>query len=474
VALGLIAWRWIVLGAHGEPVGVDIGNWLALGRHLPHLQLARVDVVYPPVVPLVVATVASVVGVPTAAHVLAAAAGLVPGVGVWYVLRSTLPTFLALAAALATLVGGATSAAAAWGGLPQLLGLGIAPCAVYAAARLPSIPTRRNALVFGGWMALLGTTSPLVFGVAGVAALVAAGLAAIARRDLGWLRCSGWAALPLLPIVPLYVTYLSRASLDSSFHVPGAPGARSLDALFVSASAAWVLLGVLALAMPIALWSRRREPLWAASTAMTTIATIVVAADLAPRWGCLAPTAVSIGAASLCGLATPLIKRSATVVCAMAVVAVVVAAPTTMIEQRDVYARLVPAGTDRAIAWLDAHTSDATRIAVAPVDGAPFGWIVEGWAHRPTLVAADPTWLLFPGERRAAATASALFTARHWPTDHTFSLARQAGVALLYVPSSWHGIDDDAFRRAAQRHPGLVAYRGTGALILRVPGVVSG
>jgi hypothetical protein len=469
VALGLVAWRWIVLSAHGEPVGVDIGNWLAFGHHLPHLQLARADVVYPPVVPLVVATVSSMVGVPTAAHVLAAAAGLAPGVGVWCVLRSRLPTFLAVAAALATVVGGTTSAAAAWGGLPQLLALGIAPLAVYAAARLPSIPTRRNALVLGGWMALLGATSPLVFGVAGVAALVAAGLAATVGRNFAWLRCSGWAMLPLLPIVPLYVTYLSRASLDSSFHVPGAPGARSLDALFVSASAGWALLGLVALAMPIALWRRKREPLWAANTAMTTIAAMVVAANLAPRWGCLAPTAVSIGGASVCGLATPITKRVATIVCALAIVAVVVAAPTTMIEQRDLYARLVPAGTGTAVAWLEGHTADATHIAAAPVEGAPFGWIVEGWAHRPTLVAADPTWLLFPGERSAAATASALFTARHWPSDHTFALARRAGVAMLYVPSSWHGVDDDALRRAAERHPGLLAYRGPGALILRVP-----
>jgi hypothetical protein len=420
-------------------------------------------------VPLVVSTTSSLFGLPAAAPILAAAAALAPGVGVWFVLRTELSVPVALGASLATVASGATSAAAAWGGLPQLFGLGLAPVVVFSAARMPGNASRRAALILGSGVLLLGATSPLVLGIGGVAALLACALATWVRRDVRWLRFSGWIALPNLVLVPLYVTYLSRARLGASTHVPGTAGARSLEALFIGAPVAWAVLGVVALTAPLVLWSRRHEPIWAASTAMTLTATVAIALDLAPRWACLAPTAASVGAAAVCGLSRPATRSATGGVCALAVLAVLVGAPATMLQQRDLYARFVPAGTGAAIAWLDTHTASTTRVAVASVDGAPFGWIVEGWARRPTLVAANPTWLLFPGERIAAASATAMFTARHWPSESSFATARRAHVQLLYAAATWGGVDASALQRARRRHHGLVAYDGPGALILRVP-----
>src|SRR5262249_19116390 len=151
-------------------------------------------------------------------------------------------------------------------------------------------------------------------------------------------------------VVPLYAAYLSRASLDDSIHVPGAAGARSLSAVFVSAPIGWALLSVLALAAPVVLWHRRHEPLWAATTALSAVTAVAIVAALAPRWACLAPTAASVGAAVLCGWSTATVRSASIGLAALAVAIVAVAAPGTMFEQRDLYARLVPRGTGAAVA----------------------------------------------------------------------------------------------------------------------------
>ena len=151
------------------------------------------------------------------------------------------------------------------------------------------------------------------------------------------------------------------------------------------------------------------------------------------------------------------------------VLVIMVSAPGTMHEERDVYARFVPRGTSTALRWVDAHTAPRDLFAVAPVAGVPFGWWVEGWGRRPSLVGSDDRWLDFPGERRRAELATRLFTGTRWPSEHALALARRSGVRWLYLPSGWGGVDRAALRAARARHPGLVAYRGPGALVLRVP-----
>jgi hypothetical protein len=469
VAALLVAWRWTSLRAHGEPVGIDVGNWLALGRAVAGRHVSGSDSVYPPLVPLLVRGATALWDLPVAAALTAAIAGLAPGAGAWWATRRDIGDGWAGAVGVLLAVAGATSAAVAWGGLPQLFGLGIAPIAVVAAARLPGRPGPRPALALGALLTLLALVSPLVFGLGGLAAALACTLAAVVARARGWWRSALWVPVPLLVAVPIYWRFLDRASLGHGATVGSAGGAATLADAFTSATAAWVALGALALLAPIVTWRHRAHPLWSAATALTIVATASLLVGAEPRYACLAPTAAAIGAATLTAWSP---KRVATLAAVGLVVAgafVVVDAPSTMSRERDRYAAFVPDGTGDAVRWLRAHTRPDDLVAVAPVAGVPFGWIVEGWADRPSLVASDPVWLVFPGERARARTATRIFTASPWPTESSFAIARAAGAHWLYVPTAWHGIDPAALRRAEARHPGLVAFRGPGALVVRVP-----
>ena len=465
----LFGWRWASLHAHGEPVGVDVGNWLALGRAVGGRHVSGSDAVYPPVVPLLVRGATALWDLPVAAALTAALAGLAPGAGAWWATRRDLGDWWAGAAGVLLGVGGATSAAAAWGGLPQLLGLGIAPIAIVAAARLPRRPGARSGLGVGALLTLLALVSPLVFGLGGLAAALAFALAAVVQRSRGWWRSAGWMLVPLVVAVPIYAQFLARASLRSGTTLGSAGGAATLADAFTSATAAWTVLGALALLAPVLTWRHRGRSLWPAATALTVVATGALLVGAEPRYACLTPTAAAIGAATVAAWASRRVAAAAAIGVLVAGASVLVDAPSTMRHERDRYAAFVPEGTGDAVHWLRVSTRADDVVAVAPVAGVPFGWIVEGWADRPSLVASDPTWLAFPGERARARTATRIFTARAWPAESSFADARAAGARWLYLPATWHGVDRAALRRAEARHPGLVAYRGPGALVLRVP-----
>jgi hypothetical protein len=202
---------------------------------------------------------------------------------------------------------------------------------------------------------------------------------------------------------------------------------------------------------------------------MTVVAAVVLVTVHDSRFAALAPTAAVVGAAQLAAWAPGSLRPAAVALLAVSALAIAVTAPSAMHDQRNRYAALVPAGTGVAVRWLAAHSRPGDRVAIAPVDGAPTGWVVAGWADRPALVGADPEWLAFPRERADAAVATRVFTAASWPSEATFRRARAAHARWLYVPRGWNGVDAPALARAEARHPGLLAYRGAGALILRVP-----
>jgi hypothetical protein len=467
---GAAFWRWYTLSAYGEPVGVDFGNWLTLGGALGGHRVSGGDTVYPPVVPAIAVASAAVLGVPRAAHLVAAVAGVVPALGAWLAVRPSVGERYASLVALPLLVAGAVSAAVAWGGTPQLVGLGLAPLQVVLTSRLVGHPSIRQAALLGATTLALAATSPLVFGLSSVAAGVAALLASLVWSATRWIRSLPVVAAFLLPMVPTYARALSRLRMDLSGHGVTPSNSDVLHAVLVGGVGWWLLLAALALIAPILTWPARRDPLWAASTALSIVAVFAVAFVREARFAALVPTASVMGAALL--LAHGIRGTARVVVTALvgvAAVGVLLAAPALMVDERDAYATFVPLGTGDAIRWLDRHSQPDDFVAVAPIAGVPFGWYVEGWARRPSYVAGDPSWLAFPGERARAAAATAVFSGRAWPRESSLSGARRLGVRWLYVPTGWHGIDPATLHDAERRHPGLAAYRGRGAIILRVP-----
>ena len=474
VVVGVVWWRWAVLGRHGDPVGVDFGNLACtrkrdrrtprLGRrhHLPSVDPGRRPgsgrdrrrtdrgtggrrVRSRPAWPRRVDR-----GAPVARHSLGH--GGHAGAGG----RRQ-----------------ATSAAAAWGGLPQLVGFGLAPIAVVAAARLVAEPTRGNTILLGALLLALAAVSPLVFGLTLVCVLVALALAAAVMRTSRWVRHAIVAAAFVLPLAPLYVRFLASATVRPQGAANGPSSGSVLRTVFVGATPAWFVLGALALLAPFATRSFRFDPLWVASTTMTATAAAAVCSGGEARFSYLAPTAAVIAAVTIAawtedrfgrpsscwswrvcaGSSSPHRERCAS------------NATSTRASCLEVPAVRSPGSTP--IPELE------TCSRVAPVAGVPFGWWLEGWGRRPSLVGADPQWLAFPGERRRAREATRLFTGTHWPSERDFVTARRLGVRWLYLPSAWDGIDPSALRAARKQHPGLVVYRGSGATVLRVPEPIS-
>lgn len=464
--LVVAAWRAVVLSRHGEPVGVDVGNWLSLGHRLFGEDLARTGAVYPPVIPFVTVVSAPILGLAGTAHLLAGMTASLAGAGVWWATRRSIGDLAGGAAGLLVALAGATSAAAAWGGYPQLVGLAAVAPAVVAAVRMVHLPSRRLAVIAGAWLAVVGATSHLVFGLALMACAVAVLTASLVERSWGWGRVAGWAALPLVPLAPLYVVMLARIE-PPAYRLTGS---RSLHDTLRTVGAGtpllWLAVGGLAAASPLMTWRRRHDVLWPATTGLVLAAAIGVAVP-EQRFAFLVPTAAAVGAAwALSSLRSEVVRAAAM---GLLVAGVLVPAQAELVRQRDYYARFVPSGTGSAVAALRRLSAPRQEVAVAPVVGVPTGWVVQGWAQRTALVGGLLDWFYFPRERERAEAANDIFTSAPWPQESNFARARAAGVELLYIPTGWGGVDQRALRDAAARHPGLVAYDGPGALILRVP-----
>jgi hypothetical protein len=471
--VGIACWRWYVLRGHGEPVGVDFGNWLTLGNAIGGAHVSATDTVYPPVVPLMSRAAVAIFGMPEATFVLAALAGVCPAVGVWIATRRSVGEPWAVVGGLTLGVAAATSAAAAWGGEPQLIGLGLAPLVAVAGSRLVARPSAERAVVLGVGLLALGLVSPLVFGLAVVALVVILAIATGLAGSVRWLRYAPLSAVCVAPALPVLWRYVSTATVDVTA-ANAATGGGLLRAGFVGPSAVWAILGALALVAPFVTWRQRRDPLWAASTGLTVVAlaSVVVAKDA--RYMSLAPTAAVIGALMVAAHGVHGVRALGAVLLVGAAAWALVAGPTLMAHERDAYARFVPRGTGAAIEWVRRHTGTHDVFVVAPVAGVPTGWLVEGWGHRTSYVGSAPMWLEFPGERRRAQLATAVLTGPSWPQDAAFARSRRLGARWIYLPTGWRGVDRQALRHEEATHPGLVAYDGPGALVLRVPAATVG
>jgi hypothetical protein len=473
LVVATIGWRWVVLESPGRVVGVDFGNWLALGRAIGGGHVSGSDTVYPPVVPLVARAGVALLGVPMTATTIAAVAAVCPAIGVFLAVRATVGGAWATGASSVLLVAGATSAAASWGGSPQLIGLMGAPPAVVAAARLVVRPTWRGAGVLGALLLAIALVSPLVFGLTAAAVFLALAVTAAVHQTVRWLGHALAALAVLVPIVPVYALFLSRARIGAADQ--GSSGVLDVFRHAVAgAPLAWGALALVAVTAPLATWRMRAEPLWSASGAMTVVGLVPVLVADDARFSALAPVAIVVAGAWLGARAARPVRRVCIPIVAVAALVVAVEAPGVMVDQRDRYAAFVPPGTARAMTWVDAHTAPSDRFVVAPVDGAPFGWLVEGWAQRPSLVGGDPSWLAFPDERHRAAQATRVLTGTAWPQDEAFAAARRLGATWIYLPTGWDGVDRTAMAAAVRAHPGLVAYHGPGAVVIRVPAAAGG
>lgn len=449
LAIVLLA-RWSIVQPLPLPSGADGGNWLALGRSLAGEPMPG-HVVYPPLVPAL-ALIAERLGQPILGLKLIAVFGsVVPAAGCYLATRimglrwrGAIPcAFLALA--------GSVGEAAAWGGYPQLLGLGLMAVALALLDRTLRTWHPATALLAGVAVAAALSANELVGAVLALSAvlLVAAHVLLLGSRPPSVLRMLAapvLAVAPSLALEPVYAQLLSA--------VFSTRGARPVFAdiairdllpyLYRDVRAFWYPVQALAVVVPAVLLVHRRSRAWPLPAAVLVAAVVMLVGLRQTRFGYVLPVAATIALAVWLDAGAAAAARGVRVATALLAVALLpvlayqAQAGTQLFRQQVAfYGSVVPGDWVPVLSFLREGSPPGSLVAVAPDERLdPTGWWVQGLADRPALISSDPAWLNFPDERARAETAAGIFDPRITAAE-SLRRARAAGVGYLLVDKRW-------------------------------------
>ena len=462
--------RYLALTAPSVLPGIDGGNWLALGH--AWLGGSGPGTTYPPLVPVLTVVAVSLFGPIHGVAGLAALSSVAPAAGAYGVLRSQRLGWVAAMLSGFLLVGRPTGEATAWGGYPQLLGIGVSLLALAALDRYLASGTGRHALATGVLLALDLATSHFT-GLMTVAAGVVIVLLHLlwgdrrGTRQLSW-RTAWLVLAPSLVLVPVYWRLVPALVQE----VPG-PGPALGTTASIGASGAFAFIGVAAvLATPLVLWRRQRSrSLWRLTTSVVVVTAVAYGVTREPRLLYFGPIGAILAAALWIqdlGHRTADWLRGAAVVASL-ILTVALGVQTVnsfrlFHAQRDFYS-IAPEGMLAATDWLRGSTSPHAVLAVAPVGGAPLGWWVEGLTRRPTDAGSDSVWLAYPQERARARIADSIFTGS-FPDDATIATAMRLGVDYLVLPTTWNGYDAGVVHAFERAHPSTVKFDDGSVVVL--------
>ena len=433
--VGLAVMRAVVLMRGGAPATVDSGNWLAFGHALLGSHVRSSTIVYPPVVPLILTSVSSLFGARVAVGLVGAVSSLAPGAAVYWVLRRSELRWSAVALAVLVTAAGSTGESTAWGGFPQLLGLGGMVVALWLLDEWLTEPTWRRGLAAGAALLFVGATSDIAFGATLVCAVLVVGLRTLAGADTvnrasRMLRTLPYVVLPMVPLIPLYSRLIQATRQTGPDHV----GAKltlsevpnAVEFLYRDLPWPWRLALVSAVVAPLLFADRWRDRLWIVATSLLATASVTTVVLHEDRFLYLLPLGVALGlglwARELAWAPLPFMRRfrpALAAALAVFVVAQIVTGAHVFGAQRDYYGILDP-GSTAAIEWISHNTPRNALIAAPTVRGAPLGWWVEGLGRRQSLLASALRWLNFPDEVRRARQANAVFT-ENFPNEATIA-----------------------------------------------------
>ncbi len=431
----------VVALAGPVPSGIDSGNWLAFGTFV------RPGLAYPPLVPSLLAALASAVGPAGATTAAAVIALCVPALVVLAIALWSHRPIAGVIAALAIAGSGALGEAVAWGGYPQVIAVGTAVGALAALAAFYEGGERRFLVWFGLLFAATVATSHLEAVPAfAAAALVTAWYVLSAGRPM-LARAAIIAIVAALPMLVLAPTYLALIATLGT--VPPSP----VDVARILGPAWLLYLVALAVApagIVILLLLRRAghpEPEEPARALVVAAAAATIAWALAlliSGEGRLLYDAAVIAPFSLVA-AAPIFwrrlgNRRASIpaaVVAVGAAALVAGTGLNAFPDQVAYYRVLTPGSFAAMQWLARQPSlQDGDIAIADVGGVPAGWWTEGIVHHEAIYASDLRWLRFPSERTRARKANALLYASGFPTGASASRAKADGVHYVLLPQA--------------------------------------
>jgi hypothetical protein len=491
-AIAVIALRFVVLRRGGAPPTIDAGNWLAFADGMLGEGVRSTTIVYPPVVPLLTKAFALMLGLTNGVALLAAIASAVPAIGAFVALRCLGLGGMSLLPALLVLGASSVGEATAWGGFPQLIGLGLAPIALVALTRALRSWRWRPALATGVAMMAILAVSHLIGLIVAAAAVV---LFAAAVVDHGhvprtWKQGALAAGLVVLPsawLGPLYWSLARGASLGSGAAV--SPGRLTwsnlwtqVEFLYRDSPWLWRIALPLAVAAPLLLWRRWRDPLWQVAAGLLVGTLVTSAVTREARFLYVLTVFTAFGLSLWIRPALEWLKPDADVgrarrsrlrAVTAAGLAVLVAAvgfqfvrSTRFFEQqREHYGPLTP-GIVTGIEFLGESTPPGTVVAATSLNNAPLGWWVEAIARRPTVYGSPLAWLSFEDETRRASFANDLFVPP-FPAAEKLQAAEEAGIQLILVPTAWAFYEPEAVEDLAAAAPGAVVHLNSEVVILR-------
>ena len=468
VAAGaLVVIRLQILHNGGAPATIDAGNWIAFGEAIFGNTTRSSTIVYPPVVPILTKGFVEAFGLINGIAALGALASIAPATGLYVALRRYGVDAEALPGAILVLGASAVGETTAWGGFPQLIGLGLASLFLFELDRALRTRSRGDAGKAGVVLMLLLATSHFI----GFAVVVMGGL--ILLFDSLWPRerrlrldeAIGGAALILVPSVWLIPTYLDLAgalvgaSDEFGFltQLTWSNLPERIEFIYRDFPTLWRVALPLTALTPLLLAKLRTSSLWRVLAAMVVAAAGLALVTRVDRFFYFATVAVALATTlwiqSAGGTLQVHSRRSRraelgrrvmiaarTIALGLAVWQVVVGALFFQ-EQRDYYGILTPGLYQGLIQIRDATPQD-TVLAVTSVRDAPLGWWVEAITDRRTYYASALRWLSFDDELERARIGNQIFT-RTFPDSQSINVALEHGVDYLIVPTRWAFYDVD-------------------------------
>jgi hypothetical protein len=435
------------------PTGLDGGNWLAFGHSIFGEHIRSSTLLYPPIVPLLAVVAEHALGPYAGLQWLAFASATAPPLGMYVLLytwglgwrAAVLAGFLAACAA--------TGEAMAWGGYPQLIGLGILPVFVLTLEHF--LTSRRAwdallpAILTGAALATSDLIGPFTV-LVGVFYLLIRYPVLIAKRTgnsipnvLLGMTLSVLASLPFLPI---YGGLLTGVAANERVKSIGHVSVVRVVSAFVTATndlpTFWQVGLALGLLAALILVVRPQNKLAAASASLLVPCLILLALTGENRLVYILPAGIIVGLGAwwdLIARRSISVRRSLNAFMVAWLVVDVLIGTLYYREQRAVYEILNP-GLIAGLSQLSSRSQPQQLIAVsATIHNWPIGWWVEGAAERRSVYAGDPVLLNYADEIARNAVANDIFAAGGIAQSRR--KARIDGVAYLFVDKRWSGYD---------------------------------
>jgi MFS family permease len=409
---------------------------------------------------------------------MAFAAGAAPAIGAYVLLygwglgwrSAVLAGFLAPSAG--------TGEAMAWGGYPQLIGIGLLPVFVLALDRFLVARDFRTAIPAALLLLASLATSDLVGPITVVVGLVylAVRYAVLRKQAEGnsfrnLLLGMALSIVLALPLAPIYLGLVPGAITNHPVPTSVLNDTASIQSVIGDFRTFWTVCIGAALLTPVALIARRDYRLIVVSLSViaTSVALMVTGGIGRPAY--LLPLGVVIGLGAWTSAIDRLpdwIRSSFNAAIITCLVIDVIIGTQHFADQQSYYSVINP-GLVQGLTKLSAVSGSQQVVAVSPAQNDwALGWWVEGAASKRTIYAGNPIYLNFQDEKARNTIANRIFSPEN-DLETSRQLARDAGAAYLFIDKKWsdYSVWSSHGRGAG---PAAVVYENDSVLIVATGG----